>query len=560
MGNIRFAMKALGVLVACVLAVGSSVSASAIVADTQKTSVKADENQPFFMENKEKNKGLMPSAYHVPGSMLEPSGASLPLSYRSKITDVKNQGIYNTCWAFSNIAALESFLIKDGKGTYDLSENHLSWWSTEQYNSDGYGWQFTDLDYGGYSMVGAGYLASWQGAKLEEDFPYSSYGNSMPDNMEDGYIPYNVTGIMYVANDITSVKTAIKNYGGVATSYSSTDRFYNRDRSSYYQAEGDYCPGHAITIIGWDDDYSVDNFKEAPPADGAWLVKNSWGDSTCEDGLMWISYYDPYLLDTNLWGSNVVITSARTNSGYDRLYQNETYGATWYTYLNESDNNYLRELTFVNVFDFDQQHKYLQKVIFETRETGVSYKAYYIPVVNGVPDAKADNWIKLAAGKSNTSGYICVDTAGFELPSGVGAIGITVDSGDSSAYASMGVSEWLADANNNYVFFPNAHKNESFVIHDSTVYDLMDIYAASNDKIGGTLVIKALASEYRIGDVTGDGRSSTADALYILRNSLGMKYFDKEQMVNADTNFDGNITAADALRVQRKTVGLISDY
>ena len=88
----------------------------------------------------------------------------------------------------------------------------------------------------------------------------------------------------------------------------------------------------------------------------------------------------------------------------------------------------------------------------------------------------------------------------------------------------------------------------------------MDIYAASNDKIGGTLVIKALASEYRIGDVTGDGRSSTADALYILRNSLGMKYFDKEQMVNADTNFDGNITAADALRVQRKTVGLISDY
>ena len=28
MGNIRFAMKALGVLVACVLAVGSSVSAS----------------------------------------------------------------------------------------------------------------------------------------------------------------------------------------------------------------------------------------------------------------------------------------------------------------------------------------------------------------------------------------------------------------------------------------------------------------------------------------------------------------------------------------------------
>ena len=35
----------------------------------------------------------------------------------------------------------------------------------------------------------------------------------------------------------------------------------------------------AVTIIGWDDNYSRENFLDdhMPPADGAWLVKNSWG-------------------------------------------------------------------------------------------------------------------------------------------------------------------------------------------------------------------------------------------------------------------------------------------
>ena len=41
---------------------------------------------------------------------------------------------------------------------------------------------------------------------------------------------------------------------------------------------------HAVTIIGWDDDYPADNFLEEhrPPQDGAWLVKNSWGSGENE--------------------------------------------------------------------------------------------------------------------------------------------------------------------------------------------------------------------------------------------------------------------------------------
>ena len=560
MGKFNLVFKAACAAAACMIFAAGFAEANAAAAQAPRFHASAVEEKPVLKHDGAGKNGLRPSAYSVEGSVFSVSGASLPSSYRSKTTDVKDQGVYNTCWAFSNIATLESFLLKEGRGSYDLSENHLAWWSTAEYNSDGKGWLFDDLYYGGYSMIGAGYLTSWQGAVLEEDCPYDQYFNTLPDDMEGGTMPFNVTGIMYVANDIDSVKSAIYKYGAVATSYNSDDNNYNIGKKAYYQSDYDYSSGHAISIIGWDDNYSKRNFRKIPPKDGAWLVKNSWGEDMCDNGFMWISYYDAMLLDTNTWGSNVVITSARRNTGYDRLYQNEIYGATWYTAINDEYDNPFNELTFVNVFDFDDTHKYLQKVIFETRNTGVKYTAYYIPVVDGVPDTNRDNWVTLASGRSSFSGYICVDTGSFRVPAGVGAIGVTMDSGDGYLGASIGVSEWVSDENNVFMFMSDAKYGEGFVIIGSEVFDIMEVYSWAKDSIGGNIVLKAVASEHCIGDVTGDGYSTTADALCILRGSVKLTGFDAEQTINADTNFDGNITAADSLLVQRKAVGLISDY
>jgi C1A family cysteine protease len=68
---------------------------------------------------------------------------------------------------------------------------------------------------------------------------------------------------------------------------------------TYEQAQAN----HAVTIVGWDDNYSKENFvsDHQPEKDGAWLVKNSWGAETenapnhstwGENGYFWVSYYD----------------------------------------------------------------------------------------------------------------------------------------------------------------------------------------------------------------------------------------------------------------------------
>lgn len=45
---------------------------------------------------------------------------------------------------------------------------------------------------------------------------------------------------------------------------------------------------HVVCIVGWDDDYGASNFKDTPPDNGAWIVKNSWGSQTdaVMDGLV----------------------------------------------------------------------------------------------------------------------------------------------------------------------------------------------------------------------------------------------------------------------------------
>ncbi len=422
------------------------------------------------------------------------------------------------------------------------------------------------LSAGGYSLTSPGYLISWEGAKSESDVPYYTSGNTtIPSNMDTAENVYNTTSIIYIDNDIDSVKAAVYNYGAVATSYNSGG-YYSNNYSTYYQpTTTNNFNGHAICIVGWDDSYSASNFSVTPPGNGAWLAKNSWGTSAGDDGYLWISYYDTYILDTDTWGANYAITDARTSSGYDKLYQNEEYGSTWTmaveTASSAGSTKYASEVTYINQFTFDSEHDILESVIFENQNIGASYTVYYIPVVNSKPTTKTSDWTKLASGTVTESGYIEVNTGAFALPSGAGAIGVSIDNSSSGDAATIGVGEWLSAFGSEYVFMSDMNRGESYAYTGGKLYDVVDLYADNNDTIGGTLVIKALTTSNLIGDVDLNSTINSLDAITVLKDSSNTNSsLGEDAAINADTNFDGKVNSLDALLILRKSAALINSF
>ena len=68
-------------------------------------------------------------------------------------------------------------------------------------------------------------------------------------------------------------------------------RYYSASTASYYY-NGSSGTNHDVLIVGWDDNYAAANFATAPPGNGAFIVKNSWGASWGSSGYFYVSYYD----------------------------------------------------------------------------------------------------------------------------------------------------------------------------------------------------------------------------------------------------------------------------
>ncbi len=493
------------------------------------------------------------------------SSDSLPSSYNSNdlgyTTSVKKQS-YNDCWAYASLAVFESKLLRSGFSIDNMSENHLNAWATLRSNGTGWVRQYTN---DGYGVTALGYLTAWQGGAFESDIgsldiTKIQYG----DDVDTTKARFGVTSVRYLSKDEPDeIKREIMENGGVYTSYSHSAKCYTSDKLSYYMPTtytGSYA-GHAIEVVGWDDDYSLNNFQSVndalPENNGAWLIKNSWGDNNSLGGYFWMSYEDKYVFSTKYLPS-YSIGSVQEIDESTKLVQNEIFGATYeFGYVNND------EITYINKFSFEDKYKNLDKVIFESECKNADYTLYYIPTVNDAPTSDTSKWTKLGSGKVDYKGYICADISDFEIPDESGAIAVSIDTSDinknlsytDSAYTvnSIGVGEWLVSGGTSeYKFINNSKQGQSYIYYNGVMTDLMDWYKINNnDELGGTFVIKAVTNDSLLGDVNLDGKISITDASLIQKYLAESVTLNDKQKSNADVDKNGKVSIIDAGLIQK---------
>jgi hypothetical protein len=191
------------------------------------------------------------------------SPALLPGVYTGYCGPVGNQGSCGSAWAFASIAAIESAFADTCGWSLDLSVN----WMIDC-NTAGYGC------YGGWFYFPDPYDCT---------IPLESGYNGDCDDLSGPL--YEISGAAYVFGypypNISNIKSAIWNYGGVAAAVYVNSAFQYYSSGCFNSCQNRTC-NHAIFLCGWDDSKCSSK--------GAWKLKNSWGTGWGENGFMWIKY------------------------------------------------------------------------------------------------------------------------------------------------------------------------------------------------------------------------------------------------------------------------------
>ena len=224
--------------------------------------------------------------------------STLPSRYDSRdwgwVSPVRFQGWMGSCWTFGMIGALESALLKATGLRIDLSENNMQ---DTMIKYSIYG--DLELEEGAINTVAASYLLSWLGAFTQNLDSYDEMGKISPVITTTQDI--HVQDVIFIANDEipngTKLKEAIMKYGSInvnyygQSQYDEVSLYYNTETYAQY-VDVPTMQNHAVSVVGWDDNFPKEKFLTPPPGDGAWIVKNSWDTNWGDNGYLYVSYYD----------------------------------------------------------------------------------------------------------------------------------------------------------------------------------------------------------------------------------------------------------------------------
>lgn len=258
---------------------------------------------------------------------------------RCYVTPVKLQNPYGDCWGFAAIAAAEISLLgsvydydPEAYKWLDLSEKQLAYYSHTPNTEAGEGMvpagdSMQDIYNGGTPFLATTTFAQGIGPSNESSDPFFEYRGTdsiatqryfdgkyqsfcysdkddwlMPEDLRFHQDYILVESIMisspasyveghytYNSESTELIKKQLLQKRGVEIGFHADtsrpdqrlqeDGQYLSTRTWAHYTWDNAEANHAVTIIGWDDSYSKENFiaGHQPEADGAWLVKNSWG-------------------------------------------------------------------------------------------------------------------------------------------------------------------------------------------------------------------------------------------------------------------------------------------
>lgn len=465
------------------------------------------------------------------------TGVDLPASYDLRdyqlSTSVKNQDPLGTCWAFAATAVVESnYLLKTGVAP-DFSEKHLAYFTKharpegldqagEGMNNNNIG---SALDSGQVTNA-MGTYAAWQGPVYESDVPYQddnggkdkdanwtvneTYRTASEAHLQNAEIfpsPANWTTGEYVydAKAVEQIKESIYNNGAVSAFYYAYQptsdaekdnilKYWNEEHGCYYTT-GSNSPNHVVAIIGWDDNFSKDNFSgdTKPEGNGAFLIKNSWGEdpdsySAAHDymhaipndeggkdyGYFWISYYDESLSLPVSYEMDVITDGF----DYDNIEQYDYLGITSPLSMSQSaaqavlaDNGYTGGMdeSVANVFTADDYVTLAAVSLFSNQAEGSTAEiAVYLGGESGKPESGTLVSKQTATVDGNGFYIINLDQPVNLRPGDTYTIVQTVNGGSANNYLPVEIGYLL----NSFEYIAVSNPGESYISCDGQWLDV----------------------------------------------------------------------------------------
>lgn len=320
---------------------------------------------------------------------------TLPTQFRLNdkyLFTTENQDGAGLCWAFATTKTVESFIAMQFNEYYNFSE---SWVSV-----------ITKISMGSFSTLGGGgnwaYYSSVNtyGMMLEADFPYDMIFKIGQENYLDYYDAYKdyaskdlVSGLKFKnygnyndyssgekLNTINSIKTYIQQFGSIYCTFNDADMKKDANNNTYVAASTGSIT-HAVSIIGWDDNYT------AGGCTGAWILRNSWG---AQDEEFYIMYDNRHVSSTYALINEINFNGylIKTGNGmadieaYDKI--KLVNSNSNYSHLKIPDNQYLAK----NLFYYTEETNFSNELVYSFRNQ--TYNELKISVFKGNQDVSGD--------------------------------------------------------------------------------------------------------------------------------------------------------------------------